>query len=130
MKKVIAVLAVIVIGLLLAGCSAKTAETGTLEGMVTIGPIWPVVRPGDERPIPTSVYEARKVMVYDENGSNLVKQVDLEYGGHYSIELETGIYIVDINRIGIDSSSDVPLEIEIRPVETVELDIDIDTGIR
>ena len=54
----------------------------------------------------------------------------MEYGVNYSIELETGIYIIDINRIGIDSSSDVPLEIEIRPGETVKLDIDIDTGIR
>lgn len=130
MTKSYILLVVIVTGLLLAGCSAKTAEMGTLEGMVTIGPIWPVERPGEERTIPPSVYEARKVMVYDKNGSKLVKQVDLEYGGHYSVKLKPGTYIVDINRIGIDSSSDVPREIEIRPEETVKLDIDIDTGIR
>jgi hypothetical protein len=130
MKKGLLLLVVIITGLLLAGCSVKTAETGTLEGTVTIGPIWPVARSGDERPIPPEVYEARKVMVYDKNGSKLVKQVDLEYGGHYSVELEPGTYIVDINRIGIDSSSDVPVEIEIRSGETVKLDIDIDTGIR
>ena len=130
MTKSFVLLAVIVIGLLFSACSAGTVEMGTLEGTVTIGPIWPVERPGEERTIPPSVYEARKVMVYDKNGSKLVKQVDLEYGGYYSVELKPDTYIVDINRIGIDSSSDVPKEIEIRPGETVKLDIDIDTGIR
>lgn len=123
-------LLVIITGLLLTGCLAETAETGTLEGTVTIGPIWPVERSGEERPISPEVYEARKVMVYDKNGSKLVEQVDLEYGGHYRVKLKPGTYIVDINRIGIDSSSDVPKKIEIRPEETVRLDIDIDTGIR
>ncbi len=130
MKRNLFLLAVIIIGLLLAGCAGGTLETGTLEGTVTIGPIWPVERPGEERPIPPEVYEARKVMIYDKNGDKLLKQVDLDSNGHYRVELKVGVYTVDINRIGIDSSSDVPKKIEIRPKETVELDIDIDTGIR
>jgi hypothetical protein len=44
--------------------------------------------------------------------------------------LKPGIYTVDINRIGMDSSSDVPKQVEIKPDVTVSLDIDIDTGIR
>jgi hypothetical protein len=123
-------LALLIIGLLLAGCNGGTVEMGTLEGRVTIGPLRPVERPGEKRPIPPEVYEARKVMVYDKKGSKLVKKVDLGQDGYYSVELKPGIYTVDINRIGIDSSSDVPKKIEIRPGETVKLDIDIDTGIR
>ena len=130
MAKNFVLLVAITIGLLLAGCAGGTLETGILEGTVTIGPIWPVVPPGGNPPIPSEVYEARKVMIYDKNGDKLVKQVDLDYGGHYRVELKVGVYTVDINRIGIDSSSEVPKKIEIRPKDTIELDIDIDTGIR
>ena len=68
--------------------------------------------------------------VYDKNGSKPVKKVDLGQDGYYNVKLKPGIYTVDINHVGIDSSSDVPKKIEIRPAETVELNIDIDTGIR
>jgi len=124
------VLLVVVIGLLLAGCSGGTLETGTLEGRVTIGPLSPVEQPGEKPPVPPEVYEARKVMVYDRSGSKLIEKVDLGQDGYYSVKLSPGIYTVDINYSGIDSSGDVPKKIEIRAGETVKLDIDIDTGIR
>ena len=130
MKRNLFLLVVIISGLLLASCSTGTLETGTLEGTVTIGPIWPVEPPEGNPPIPPEVYEARKVMIYDKNGDKLVKQVDLDYGGHYRVELKVGVYTVDINRIGIDSSGDVPKKIEIMAGLTFRLDIDIDTGIR
>lgn len=117
-------------GLLLSACQGSPQQTGTLEGYVSIGPIWPVERPGESRPIPPEVYQARKVMVYDKRGTKLVEEVDLMQDGYYRVELKSGIYVVDINHIGIDSSSDVPQEVEIRAGETVKLDIDIDTGIR
>ena len=127
---VLVLLAILTLGLLLAGCSGRTLEPGILSGTVTIGPIWPVERPGESPPIPCEVYEARKVMIYDKKGSRLIKQVDLDCNGNYRVELNPGVYTVDINRIGIDFSKDVPKKIEIRPGETIELDIDIDTGIR
>ena len=130
MKKRFALLAVIVIGLLLAGCSGAVTEMGLLQGDVTIGPISPVERPGEKPPIPCEVYEARKIMVYDKSGRNLVKQVDIDCDGKYEVELEPGLYTVDINRIGIDFSGDVPAKVEITAGMTFRLDIDIDTGIR
>ena len=69
-------------------------------------------------------------MVCDKNERNLVKQVDIDCDGRYRVELKPGVYTIDINRIGIDHSSDVPKKVEIRAGETVALDIDIDTGIR
>jgi len=119
-----------VIGLLIPGCSNSNQEPGVLEGRVTIGPIAPVERPGVEYEIPCEVYEARKVMVYDKNHKKLIKQVDINCNGIYRAELEPGFYVIDINRIGIDHSSEVPTEVQIRPLETVRLDVDIDTGIR
>ena len=105
-------------------------KSGTLQGNVTIGPFQPVERPGEEPPVPCEVYEARKIMVYDEHGSNLINQVDIDCEGDYWIELDPGVYTVDINRIGIDHSSDVPRTVRIEPGKTIVLDIDIDTGIR
>lgn len=103
---------------------------GILEGRVTIGPLTPVEKPGEQPPVPCEIYEARKIMVYDKSGNNLVAQIDIGCDGRYSTELKPGIYVVDINRIGIDSSSDVPRTVEIKSGEVVKLDIDIDTGIR
>ena len=118
------------IGLLALGCNNEILERGAIEGKVTIGPLGPVERPGVKYEIPCEVYEARKIMVYDKNHKKLIKQVDIDCNGIYHAELEPGLYMIDINRIGIDHSSEVPTEIEIKSHETVKLDIDIDTGIR
>jgi len=124
-----------IVGMLLCACHAETPQLGTVEGTVTIGPIWPVERPGEKPPVPPEVFDARKVMIYDKRGTRLIQKVDLvqiDQGqeGYYRIQLKPGTYIVDINHVGIDTSSDIPTEIEVRPEETVQVNIDIDTGIR
>ena len=112
------------------GCSDRTAENGILHGKVAIGPISPVEQAGDNNEIPCEVYQARKIMVYDRKHETLVKQVDIDCNGRYRTELKPGVYVVDINHIGIDYSSEVPAEIRVQSGLTVRLDIDIDTGIR
>ena len=129
MKRAI-LLSIVILGLFLAGCATAAAETGTLEGNVTIGPLQPVERPGVKPPVPCEVYEARKIMVYDKSGKKLLEQVDIDCQGHYQVDLKPAIYTVDINRLGIDRSSEVPVQVEIKSGETITLDIDIDTGIR
>jgi len=74
----------------------------------------PVERSGVKYEIPCEVYEARTVMVYDRNREQLVQQVDIDCNGYYRVELEPGIYIIDINRIGIDHSSEVPAKVQIK----------------
>jgi len=115
---------------LLVSCVAGNQATGVIKGVVTIGPLSPVERPGEKPVIPCEVYSARKIMIYDKNRTTLLKQVDIDCEGQYSVELKPGIYTVDINRIGIDRSPDVPEQIEVRTGETIELNVDIDTGIR
>jgi len=106
-------------------------NSGILQGIVTIGPITPVERPGEKTPIPPEVYEARKIMVYDKSGKELIQQVDIDNeSGWYVAHLKPGTYAIDINRIGMDSSDDVPQQVEIQLGITTRLDIDIDTGIR
>jgi len=124
-------LALLVVTTLLASCGdGDTNKTGILEGQVTIGPLEPVERPGVTPTVPPEAYAARKVMIYSQSGDRLIKQVDIGPDGHYRVELEIGTYSVDINRIGIDRSADVPRAIEIRAGQTLRLHIDIDTGIR
>jgi hypothetical protein len=129
MAKYLASLFAVVIALSL-GCSSPAVAPGTIAGKVTIGPITPVERPGVITPVPCEVYEARKIMIYNKKGDKLIRQVDIDCEGNYQTELNPGIYTVDINRIGIDHSADVPQKMEIKPGETINLDIDIDTGIR
>jgi len=69
-------------------------------------------------------------MIYDESGTKLVKQVDIDCMGHYRVELQAAEYTVDINRVGIDRSGDIPKKVDIRPGHTIDVNIDIDTGIR
>ena len=111
-------------------CSSTPAETGILHGIVSIGPLVPVEQEGVTYEVPCEVYEARKIMIYKQNGSDLVEEVNIDCDGRYRVELTPGIYIVDINHIGIDRSSDVHSEVEINSQLTTRLDIDIDTGIR
>jgi hypothetical protein len=105
-------------------------KVGILEGEVNIGPLTPVEKPGETPTIPPEVYALRKIMVYDESRTTLIKQVDIGNDGYYRIELKPGTYTIEINHVGIDRSADVPRQIEIEAGKTVSLDIDIDTGIR
>ena len=116
------------------GCSGSV-EKGLLQGNILIGPITPVETPGQETTIRCDAYNARKIMIYDKSGEKLLKQVDIECNQdenytRYRVELDPGTYTVDINRVGIDHSDNVPVQVEIRSGITVKLYIEIDTGIR
>lgn len=121
--------------LVVTSCQNTQQPLGTLEGIVTIGPIWPVERPGENRPVPPQVFETRKVIVYNESKTKILETVDLiqidqSSKASYSVQLIPGYYVVDITHGGIDRSGNVPKKIEIRPGQTVTINIDIDTGIR
>jgi hypothetical protein len=115
----------------LSACSLIPQETGILEGQVTIGPLVPVVREGELEPTPApEVYAAREIVVYKKNGKTEVTRLEIDASGWYRGELPAGVYVVDINRSGIDSASGLPKEITITANAVFRLDIDIDTGIR
>lgn len=117
--------------ILAAACTSGPQETGILKGHVTIGPLVPVLREGVPEPTPApEVYEARKIVIYDESGNKEITQVDIGPDGNYRVTLPVGIYTVDINRLGIDSASGLPAQIQILANQETILDVDIDTGIR
>jgi len=114
-----------------ASCSPGPKEFGVLEGQVNIGPLVPVMREGEEAPTPApEVYAAREIVVYKKNGETEFTRLGIDSNGWYQGELPVGIYVIDINRIGIDSAEGLPKEIEIMSNRVIRLDIEIDTGIR
>ena len=114
-----------------ASCAEAPVEFGVLQGQVNIGPLVPVMREGEDPPTPApEVYAAREIVVYKKNGKTEYTRLQIDSTGWYRGELPVGVYVIDINRIGIDSADGLPKEITISVNSPTRLDIEIDTGIR
>ncbi len=112
-------------------CNPGPKEFGVLEGQVSIGPLVPVVREGEDPPTPApEVFAAREIVVYKKNGKTEFIRLEIDSIGWYQGKLPVGTYVIDINRIGIDSADNLPLEIKITSGSLTRLDINIDSGIR
>jgi hypothetical protein len=104
---------------------------GTLQGHVTIGPLQPVERVGQPTPTPNpEVFTSRSLNIFQADGKNLVTSIHFNPDGSYRVSLQPGTYVVDIPHTGIGFARPLPKTITIHSGETVQLDIDIDTGIR
>jgi hypothetical protein len=110
-------------------------ETALITGAVTIGPITPVEQPGQCPPVSPEVFTSRKIMIYDDSGEKLVREVSITQigqtaSGYYTVLVAPGTYTIDINRLGIDHADGLPKKVTISANQTVTVDINIDTGIR
>jgi hypothetical protein len=119
-----------------AACNSPTAPSnqpsvfGRLSGVVTIGPNCPVASETQPCPTPPSAYTLRKILVYDEQRTHLLHTVDIDSQGLYVIDLAPAKYLIDMQGVGIDRSSDVPRVVEIHANTVTMLNISIDTGLR
>jgi hypothetical protein len=112
-------------------CALGPKEYGILEGQVSIGPLVPVIREGEQPPTPApEVYAAREIVVFKANGVTEFTRLQIDSNGRFQTQLPVGAYVIDINRIGIDSADNLPLEITILANQTTTMSINIDTGIR
>ncbi len=116
-------------------CCPGGPETVLLQGAVTIGPISPVEIPGENPPVPPEVFSSRHLVIYDESGEKLVREVyftQIGQGatGYYTAQIAPGTYVVDINHTGTDTAANLPVKITVSADETITIDIHIDTGIR
>jgi hypothetical protein len=128
MNRVMLLLVVTGVMVSFTGCLGPP-NAGYLEGFVTIGPICPVERENVTCPVPPGVYEARKIVISTER-AEVVALVDIDSKGFYQVALAPDTYIVDINHVGMDHSTDVPVAVTIVEGRTTVLNISIDTGIR
>ena len=133
--RIIPVTIILICSLLFASCCPGGPETVLLQGAVTIGPISPVERPGESPPVSPEVFSSRYLIIYDESGEKLVRevyftQIGAGATGYYTAQIAPGTYVVDINHLGVDSADNLPVTITVSADETVTIDINIDTGIR
>ncbi len=114
-----------------AAAPASNANVGYLTGHVSIGPLTPVERVGVPSPTPApEVYAARSINIFQANGVTLVVNVKINSDGTYRVELPPGDYVAALARSGIDRARGLPKPITIEIGKTVQVDVDIDTGIR
>ena len=116
-------------------------SNGVVQGKVTIGPLCPV-EPCKLPPEQIAkIYQARKVIVYEQPAKIKAAEMNLNPNGEYSFSLKQGQYIIDItdalgNELPLDVSqrprlgSAIPKEVRLKAGEKVVVDFDIDTGIR
>jgi len=85
--------------------------------------------------MPSEVFSSRYLIIYDESGEKMVRevyftQIGQSAMGYYTAQIAPGTYMIDINHSGIDSAENLPMTITVSADETVTIDVDIDTGIR
>jgi hypothetical protein len=117
----------------LAGCVAPPASpgTGTLQGHVSIGPVQPMVRADEPAlTVPPEAYAARQLIIVGTGEQTAVYRVQIGPDGAYKVALPPGTYTVDLSRVGMDFSKDLPATVEIVAGQNITLDVDVDTGIR
>jgi hypothetical protein len=126
--------ALLITGLfLVSGCDKNfNSEPGTLEGVISIGPLCPLQKdPPDPGCLPTrETYNAYPVAVFSPRGTKITR-IDPALDGSYETSLEPGHYfiVLETNHSGI-SSSNLPAEVVITSKDKKIFNINIDTGIR
>src|SRR5438105_14712407 len=105
-----------------AGCNSPTSPNdastvqphGRLSGIVTIGPNCPGPTTTTPCPTPPDAYKQRKILIYNEAKTTLLRTVDIDSQGLYLIDLVPAVYTVDLRGVGIDKTSDLPKTVPIR----------------
>lgn len=117
--------------LLLTACAPQPAETGTLQGTVSVGPLSPVEIAGAPQPTPPhEVFTSRGLEIYPEGSAKLFTKLSFSTDGTYSVQLPVGNYTVQLPAGGIEFAKGLPSVVTIKAGEVTTLDINIDTGIR
>ena len=121
--------------LMASSCLAGVREDALIQGAVTIGPITPVQQAGECPVVPPEVFSARKLIVYDESGKHMVREIyftQIGNGatGYYTATIGAGTYTLDINHNGMDRAENFPMKLTVSKDETITIDVNIDTGIR
>jgi len=110
----------------------KMSQMGVVTGKVSFGPL----RPGpirDDEPeenpeLLRKIYAVHKVKVLAEDGKRTVREVEIDSQGIYKVELEPGIYFLQITPSGIGKLQKQSQRVEVRPGKTIQADISVDTG--
>jgi hypothetical protein len=101
-----------------------------ITGIVTLGPLRPVVREGDtepnEKPYPDAV-----ILIKDANGDKIIKQIKSDQNGEFTVALFPNTYTLEPQTPGgsiLPRAS--PQTVEVKQGQYTEVKIEYDTGIR
>jgi len=97
-----------------------------IRGVVTRGPLCPVVREGES--CPDALY-ATDVFVYHAGSDRVFAATQSGADGTFSVSLPPGDYIVNAKNDGISNICS-PVSVSVGPDEMESVDISCDTGIR
>lgn len=136
------VIGIILLTVLMVSCILQALDndiddsdmTGTLKGKISIGPLCPVE---SDPPLPECLpteetYKTWAIAVWSQNHNIKFKDIKPNLDGTYTIELPANDYTIDFEKkqnfaVG---GSNLPVQVTIEPNVVLEIDIDIDTGIR
>ncbi len=111
------------LALVLASCGA-TPTDGGINGLVTIGPISPVERPGVTNEAP---YQA--TIVVKNTDGHAVATVKSGVDGRFSLNLAPGTYVLEPQSPGVLPVAQ-PQEVTVEPHRYTEVTVSYDSGIR
>ena len=127
-QKTILLLTAFILTAIITACSGSSSTTpdSGVEGQVIIGPVCPVIQPGEDcldRP-----YQAT-LTVNDPNGKKIV-QIEADKNGQFKIPLEPGNYILvpESKGLMVPFASQQPFTVE--EGKYTQLTIAYDSGIR
>ena len=102
--------------------------TGSVSGMVKIGPICPVESIDNPCVVSPEVYTSRSVVVYQADTTTVIKRQPLSATGTYNLALSPATYWLQIDPAGIGEGE--KKRVVVTSGNTSVIDFDIDTGIR
>jgi hypothetical protein len=116
-------LGLVILVLVLASCGATPTDSG-INGLVTIGPVSPVERPG----VPNDAPYQATLVVKDADG-HAVASVQSGDDGRFSVNLAPGVYVLEPQ-----SSGQLPFaesqQVTVEPHRHTEVSVSYDSGIR
>lgn len=106
-----------------------TGRNATLSGVVWRGPIHPVARE-DDPALNRAPAAGLTLFFVDISTGEETGRVVTDGNGEFSLKLPPGTYKVDADFPGIEHSSDLPENVTLEPEDKVDIEINVDTGIR
>lgn len=101
-----------------------------LSGRVVFGPVRPVEREGMPKPDLSKWYKGRSVLIFSASPKKIVARLPLSQIGKYECFLAPGKYIIDMKLKIPERAIGLPRHITLTAGETLNFDIDIDSGLQ
>jgi len=118
-------LIIITIFFLFIGCAEEDLNSG-IYGNITLGPINPVEREGEEN---TKPYQAA-ISIKNQSGTREIERFTSDKDGRFKVFLKPGTYLVDPLPGGSPFPFAKPQAVTVESNKFIELNIMYDTGIR